>query len=290
MPIRAQVGSPDGVTKASTTPETNSVAASPMASAPAACPSSRSARDRVRGAGVDPRPAQPQPGPGGDEDAGQLEQPVRQDQPEEQAQPVVGRHQPGGDADVQRVLPEDPHHRQQEDARAPAPAPPPRRCSSRPARRTSRPARTSSSPRSRARPAGGSARAPRSSPAPRGCRPPRHRRPGRRRRTRRRPPPTSACSGRAPPGRTRRRTGRGPSRPGRCEPVTAERARATSVDSRAEQRRVRRRRAHHGQVGVDPLVERDQLVDLGAVQAAAAAPGRRSSWSSRSHSPRCAAT
>ncbi len=51
MPIRAQVGRPDGVTNASTTPETHSVAASPRASAPAAWPSSASACDRLRGPG-----------------------------------------------------------------------------------------------------------------------------------------------------------------------------------------------------------------------------------------------
>ena len=52
------------------------------------------------------------PAPDADEDAGELEQAVRQDQPEEQAEPVVRGHQPAGDADVERVLPEDPHHRQ----------------------------------------------------------------------------------------------------------------------------------------------------------------------------------
>ena len=88
MPMRAHVGSGDGVTKASMTPLTSSTTARPRPrrrrTGPRRRASGRGSRPRV-----DPRPEQPQADAGGDEDRRQLEQPVRQDQPEEQVAAVV---------------------------------------------------------------------------------------------------------------------------------------------------------------------------------------------------------
>ena len=148
----------------------------------------------------------------------------------------------------------------------------------------------SSSPRSRARPAAGPRPAPRWSPARPGRRRPRRRRPARRGRTPPRPTPTSAGSGTARPGRPRRRTARRHARPGPCEPVDRRAGPGHQGGQPADQRRVRRRGPDDGQVRGRPLVEPDQLVDLGAVEPARPRPARRSSCSRRSHSPRCAAT
>ena len=140
MPIRAQVGSPDGVTNASITPRhaqhrRPARAATPMAARPSAA-SGATARPRPR---VDDRPAQPQPGPGGDEHRGQLEHPVREDQPEEQVR--AGRARPSARADHADVERRCCHSRHR--TGSPSRTPPThgergdaRRCSSRPARRT----------------------------------------------------------------------------------------------------------------------------------------------------------
>ena len=102
MPTRAQVGSADGVTNASITPLTNSTATRPSATVPAVRPSRASDWVRVSSPGLDPRPEQPQPGAGGHEDRGQLEQPVRQDQPEEVPAVVVADHDRADDGEVRR--------------------------------------------------------------------------------------------------------------------------------------------------------------------------------------------
>ena len=91
MPMRAQVGRPDGVTKASMTPLTSSTATSPRATVPAVRPSRASDWLRVSAPGLDPRPEEPQADPARDEDGGQLEQPVREDQ-----SPEVRRRGPAG--------------------------------------------------------------------------------------------------------------------------------------------------------------------------------------------------
>ena len=88
------------------------MAASPMARAPAAWPSCASACDRLRGPGsIQDQPSR-SPAPVRDEHAGQLQQAVREDQPEEQVEPAGAGHQAAGDADVERVLPEHPDHRE----------------------------------------------------------------------------------------------------------------------------------------------------------------------------------
>ena len=69
---------------------------------------------RLIGPGLDPRPEQPKPHPTGNEHRGQLEQPVRQDQAEEQRAPVVAEHQRGRDADVDHVGADQQQHRQAE--------------------------------------------------------------------------------------------------------------------------------------------------------------------------------
>ena len=83
MPTRAQVGSGDGVTKASMMPLTSSTATRPSATVPAVRPSRASDWRAGQAPRLDPRPEQPQPDAAGDEDRGQLEQAVREDQPPE---------------------------------------------------------------------------------------------------------------------------------------------------------------------------------------------------------------
>ena len=91
MPMRAQVGSPDGVTNASMTPLTSSTTTRPSATVAAVRPSRAIDAVRVMIAWFDPRPEQPQSDATGDEDGGQLEQAVREDQAPEQLAPVVPR-------------------------------------------------------------------------------------------------------------------------------------------------------------------------------------------------------
>ena len=64
--------------------------------------------------GIDPGPEQPEPHPGGDEDRGELEEAVRQDQPEEQRTPVVLDHQRADHRDVHDVGQQQVHDRQPE--------------------------------------------------------------------------------------------------------------------------------------------------------------------------------
>ena len=73
-------------------PLTSSTATRPSATVPAVRPSRARDWARVSSPGLDPRPEQPQPDAAGDEDRGQLEQPVREDQPPEVAAVVVPGH------------------------------------------------------------------------------------------------------------------------------------------------------------------------------------------------------
>ncbi len=104
-----------GVTNASMTPLTKSTATSPSATVPAVRPSR--AMDWVRDsvARLDPRPEQPQPDAGRHEDRRQLEQPVRQDQPEEVPAVVVADHDRADDGEVRDVLEQQVDHREAED-------------------------------------------------------------------------------------------------------------------------------------------------------------------------------
>ena len=100
------------MTNASITPDTSSTTTRPSATPAAARPSSARAAPRVRR--IDHRPAQPQAVPGGDEDRGELEQAVRGDEAEEDVQPAHRGHQAAGDADIEGVLQQDPDDRQAE--------------------------------------------------------------------------------------------------------------------------------------------------------------------------------
>ena len=187
MPTRAQVGRPDGVTNASTTPETARVAARPSASAPAAWPSSASACDRVRGPGsIQAQPSR-SPAPAATKTQVSSSRPCGRISPKNTSSRPPAAISPPDTPTLSAFGPEDPEDRARPAPRGPARARRPTRCWSRPGRRTTRPAPTSSSPRSRARRAGGSAPARRCSPAPAASRPPTSRRPAR---PARRPTPT----------------------------------------------------------------------------------------------------
>ncbi len=74
-------------------------------------PSSASARDRGRCARVDDGPAQPEAGRGREEHGGQLQHPVRQDEAEELSCLAVADHQAAVDPHVERVVQQDPQRR-----------------------------------------------------------------------------------------------------------------------------------------------------------------------------------
>ena len=112
MPTRAQVGSRDGVTKASMTPLTKSTTTRPErdGAGGAALPGDRLGAGQV--ARLDPGPEEPQPDCRGDEDRGQLEQAVREDQPPEVAGAVVAGHDRADDREVGDVLEQQVDHRE----------------------------------------------------------------------------------------------------------------------------------------------------------------------------------
>ena len=235
MPIRAQVGSGDGVTNASMTPDTSSTTIMPSAMRdrrPALLGQGLRPRQRAR---VDDPPAEPQPGRRGEEHRRQLEHPVRQDQREElnaagrgrssvrrptprltallNSTSRVGRHSrtpkisaSSGDQDVVR-----PHLRRERGRRV--------------LRVVAAELRVDQLPDLSGRQqAGLHGGRPRDPPAD-----------DERDQQRRRPrcPATTSAPGRPSPGRTTTANRPTERHDGVCAPVTAERARATRVDSRA---------------------------------------------------------
>ena len=180
-------------------------AASRPARAPARPAARPSSRERLRAgpaARVDPRPAEPQPGAGGDEDAVSSSRPCGRISPKNRPSRSCAAIRPPATPTLSAFC----HSSQTTGSRK---TPSARASAATQAllvahlrRERAAPAPRSSSPRSRARPAGGSRRAPRSLPARPGCRPPRRRRPGRPRQKTQPPPrPTTAMPGTAPPGR-----------------------------------------------------------------------------------------
>ena len=110
MPMRAAVGSPDGVTKASIAPDTAKHADQSQRDdgrRPAGLGQRLRARTRT---GRDPGPAGAQAHSAGHEHGGQFEHAVGQDQAEEHARLAGAEHGPADDADVDDVLPEHVQH------------------------------------------------------------------------------------------------------------------------------------------------------------------------------------
>ena len=118
MPMRAHVGRPEGVTKASIAPETARTKISPRAMTTVERPSSARASARLRGPGSTIVQSEPQPGAGRHEHRGQPEDAVRRDQPEEDAAKPGGEHVAADDSDVDGVLQQrvDREHAEQQSA------------------------------------------------------------------------------------------------------------------------------------------------------------------------------